>query len=255
MAWAVTGSEVVNNDSTAGSSYSLWGSLITAVDSIVVVIIATDNRTTTDGNTNDHQSLATTGSEVTWSKAYEFTNGQGGAASGACVSVWWSTPCPDLSLGSTSVTFSGSITKKAYCVRRFTTSAGATVSSVGTPQTLPNDGEDPGEMTLGSLPSAEHLWVRGIAAETNSDNSVTATGGGWVAMGGGSFGSTTGGGSAANMAVGGEYLIATATTATSNPTWVSADCASVLVALDEASATPASLPHLPFTQTSSLYQR
>jgi hypothetical protein len=241
VAIASVGAGLAANDSTAGTTWAIWGGFGTAVGDFVVAFIASDNVVTTDGNTNTHQSLVTDASEVTWTKVYEFTNGQGAANAGACLSMWLSTACPDTELGPTTVAFSGSLTKKAMVAQRFTVGAGNTLGiNAATPATLANDGADPGSLALGSLSNSEHLWVRGIAAETNSDNTVTPSTN-WTGIGGGAGGSTTGGGAAANMAAGGEYRILTGTTATSDPTWVSADCASILAAFDEVVGAAASL--------------
>lgn len=240
MAWGVgtAGSSSVN-DSTAATSYSPWAGLSTGIGDLILLVVATDNVQTTDGVTNLHTSVVTTASEVTWTKLSEFTNGQTGAGLGATVSLWISSPCPDTSVGLTTVNFASSITKKAMCWIGVSLPSGSTWQKAGTDQTRADDGIDPGSMTLGSLTSGEYLWVRGIAAETNADTAITASSG-WTPFGGGANASTTGGAAAANMAVAAEYDIATATTLTSDPTWTAADCASVLVALKELASTPIS---------------
>ena len=90
-------------------------------------------------------------------------------------------------------------------------------------------------MTLSGLTSSEYLWVRVTASETNSTTALTPTSG-WAALVGDQ---TTGGGGAANMAFRGEFDILTGTTNTSDPTFVNADCASILCALLE---TPGNQP-------------
>ncbi len=243
MAWAHVGPSHVNASTTAGSTYGIIGSGTSLDGGVAVLVCATDNITTTDGNTNNHTSVTTSSGE-TWTKVYEYTNGQGSAAAGATVSVWYAEiPAGQTSFTSVALNLSGSVAKHASIVGQFSrTSSTAVVSSVGTPQVLANDGADPGSMTLGSLANAEHLWVRGIAAESNTDTYLTASAGGWTSVVGapGSH-STSGGGGAANIAAGMEWLLATGTTATSDPSWVSVDMASVLIALDETPAA-ASVP-------------
>lgn len=236
MAWAAVGGGS-SNDVTAGTSYSLWGVLTAFTGEVLLLAVASDNVTTTDTNSNDHTGMSTTaGATVTWTKLYEYTNGQGGANSGVTVSLWAGVVVDDDAgtITNTTVTFSASLTKKAYAYERFTTSASAVVTEVGTRQVTAVDGNaNPGSLTLGSLSSREHLWFRGIGQETNSDTDMTATGS-WTRFAGGAAASTTGGGAAANIRCDIEWLISTATTATSAPTLgASCDNVSILVALDE----------------------
>ena len=64
---------------TIGSQYT--------VNDAIIVVFATDNVSTTDGQTSLHSSV-TDSDNNTYTKQCEFTNGQGAAAAGATVSIW-----------------------------------------------------------------------------------------------------------------------------------------------------------------------
>jgi hypothetical protein len=229
MAWAFVAGSGTGNHKTASTTWSIGTLSGLTAGEIIVLCLATDNIETGDGNTNNHQSISNT-SGATWEKIYEFTNGQGAAAAGATVSAW-RTVAPGSSISTNVINFSGSITAKAYIAARFAIGSGNLVGMPATPATRADDGVDPGSMTLSGLTSAEYLWMRVISGETSSTSQITATTG-WSVW---NFNQTSGGGSASNIAVRAEYRIATSSSETSDPTWTSADHASILFALSEES--------------------
>lgn len=216
---------IVNN-STDGTSWNA-GNLTAAADNLVVWCVASDNLTTTDGQTNDHTGV-TSDSGETWTKLGEFTNGQGSAAAGATVSLWY-TFALGATLTNVTISFSGSITKKAAGGRRFTVTSGSVALDDG-PITLADDNADPGSISVGSATNREKLFIRAIASETNSAVALTPTTS-WTVYG---SAQTSGGGSAANMAQRGEFRILTTGTAqATDPTFAAEDTASLAVALYE----------------------
>jgi hypothetical protein len=218
---------------TAGTSIVLSGVTYSAGD-IIVVVVAKDNASAVDGNTNEFVSCEdNSGGINVFTKAREFCNSQGGADGGAVVGVFWCKAAAGVGSGTITVNFSDTRTAKAISAWRFTVGAGNTLQQVGQSD-LANDGADPGSMSTSGLANVEHLHVRGIAAESSSTTVLTPTAN-FTALGGNQ---TTGGGAAANMAVRGEFRINTSAGETSDPGYTAADCASVLVAFAE--ITPAS---------------
>ena len=198
MAWGSLNTLGSNQNKTAGTSIVFTTSAAAEAGNVVVVIVAKDNTQTTDGNTSEVSSITDSAGGNTWTKAREFCNGQGATAGGATVSVWYSKLTNAIPSGGTiTANLANSITAKAISAWEFSIAAGATISIAGTPQDLANDGADPGSMTIGGLSSREYLFIRGIAAETNSTTALTPTAN-FTAFSGNQ---TSGDGAATNMAV------------------------------------------------------
>src|SRR5258705_4872390 len=202
----------------------------------VIVLVALDNVQTTDGNT----SLVSAVSDgvLTYTKIGEFTNGQGGAASGATIVAWYADGTVALAAsGTRTVTVThGSVTARAVAALAFNrTSVTLPVVTQGTPVTVADDGIDPSSIAISGLgASQEYLFIRAAALEAASGTSITPTGS-WNATKSATQG-TTGGSGVTNMSIAVEYQIATATSATSNPTVGAADGASIIFALGEISS-------------------
>lgn len=202
------------------------------VDNVGVIMIGVDNFQTTDGDEGAVTGVVDSAGN-TWTKALEFTNGQGAAQAGITCSVWYVKAGIELPLGGTiTASFSNPTSRDASCVRawEFTIGAGnvVTVEATGT---LANDGADPGSLDV-TTPNAEFLRLRVTALEIDSGAAVTATVG-WTNMV--STGSRTSGGvSDTNVKISSEYKISTETSSASNPTVDVADCASCYVAFKEA---------------------
>ena len=204
---------------------------------LVVAIVAVDNIQTTDGNSNTVVGITDSTGSNTWTKAREFTNGQGGAAAGACVAIFYSVLTSSLSSSNTvTVDFSGLPTNAAAITFwEFSKGAGTTISVNGSGD-LANDGADPGNITISGLSSKQYLFVRGIAAEQSIGSPFTNTASYTAFVSNG----TTGGGGASNMTVFGEWRILTGTGDSSDPSIsASSDCASTFVALSESGASAA----------------
>jgi len=228
---------------TAGTSYSpSYGTNASntySIGQLVVAAFAFDNLTGTDGDNSEITSIVDTAhASNTWQKAVEFTNGQGAAAGGATISIWYCVLSEAISLGQGFVvTFNGTVTAKVVSIRAFSIGAGNTVAVQGT-TTLANDAADAGSMTLSSLPSREYLFVRAVAIENNTSTPGTPETS-WTDLATNTVAGTTGGSAVSNMWIYAEYRIQTTTSVTSDPTTGAADCASVLVAFYETTAAAA----------------
>ena len=212
---------------------------------VLIVLGATDNVDTTDGVTTLHSSM-TDSQGNTYTKACEFTNGQGAAAAGATISVWYSKLTTQLVATTDSITLntSSAVTDKVInTLDEFTITSGNIVSVEGACQTLANDNADAGSQTISGLTSQEYLFVRGIATESNAALSMTATTN-YTLLPNDGCNNTTGGGEASDMGACGEFRIFTGTGDTSDPTLVDTtnDNASVYVALKEAAPPAVTCP-------------
>lgn len=216
-------------NSKASANNTIFNQAIAAsAGDLFIVIIAMDNVGTTDGDLSTVTSVVDQNSN-TYSKAAEFTNGQGSALAGATISVWYSILTNGVNgLGVMQAFYSGNSTAKGFHVARFTKGVGTTIG-IQTSTGLANDGADAGSITLSSLPSREYLFIRGCAIEAASATGTASTNFTNI----NAVVGTTGGGAATNMQVQSEYRITTTTSETTNPTTGSADIASVMIAFYE----------------------
>jgi hypothetical protein len=213
---------------TSSSSWSFAPSAALNAGELGVLVIAVDNLDATDGDFNVIQNV-TDSAGNTWQKAGEFTNGQGGAGNGATIAIWYTVASATLpTTGSITITLRAALTAKAAIGRAYSIAAGSSVLVAAT-ATRADDGVDPGLVSLSGLVSRGYLFVRGIASETSTTTALTPTSG-WTAW---QQAVTSGGGAATNMGARAEQLIATATSASSDPTLFAADHASLIVAFYE----------------------
>jgi hypothetical protein len=228
MAFSSLGTFASATHKVSSSSFSFAPSAALNAGELGVLVIACDNLDATDGDFDVVADVSDSAGN-TWQKAAEFTNGQGAAAAGATVAIWYTVATATLpTTGSITITFRAALTAKAIIGHRFAKAPGTTVRVAATANRA-DDGVDPGLISLTGLGSREYLFVRGIASESSTTTGLTATSG-WTAI----VGTVTlGGSSATNIGARAEYLIATATSVTSDPTLFAADHASVLVALYE----------------------
>jgi hypothetical protein len=152
------------------------------------------------------------------------------AGAGATVSVWYGKLGNPVQSNATTftATLAQAVTAKALIGYSFSIGAGHYVD-LGDGADRADDGADAGSLTLSNLPSRQYLFVRANAGE-GTDPGLGATSGppGWSTVPGIA---TSGGSAAPNIFAEFEFLIATATTATSDPSTAAVDQASVLVAL------------------------
>lgn len=237
MAFADKGT-IGANGSTVNNQASLTLTTATtniAAGDLVVLVVATDNNASADGADNVVASISD-GSANVYQRAASFANAQGAAQAGATVDIWFCNATVDRNTGSSIViTYNDATTKDATAVtgRCFTKANGFNAALEGTnsPSTLANDAADHGALDYTSA-NIECLRVRGIAAEVGNNTNLTATAS-WQAWANGNSATT---GTTGEMCARAEHRILTATSASSNPTYVAADCASLYVAFKEVAA-------------------
>lgn len=243
---------VANGAATAGSLAVGSGSFANKplAGQLLILIVAIDNDQTTDGDEVMVTSVTDNISGV-WLKGAEFTNGQTAAKAGTCCSIWYNVAASNWTNSTVTANFKSATARAAaMTMTGFVFGAGSTIAVEGTPGTLANDGADPGSLNV-TTANIECLRVRGISSETNSTTDITATSGSWTKF----LNTQTGsGGSAANQAVRGEWIISTGTGAASDPTFASADHASVYVAFREVVAVAGVPQRKPFNYQPFLAQ-
>ncbi len=220
------GTLLTANNNASSSSWAPTTSAALEVGNLGVCAIAIDNISTTDGNTNSVSSI-TDAAGNTWTKAREYTNGQGGAAAGATVAVYYTRATTQLNnAAAITFNFASAITAKAAKCYEFTLSNNVVVDGTGDEA---KDAADPGSLTATGANNVEHLWIRAIAAET--------TGTAWTATAGWTKVNATA--SAGAMSIAWEFKISTGTSSgASDPTFENVDSASVIVGLQENTPTP-----------------
>lgn len=237
MAFASVGTLGTGNSASSGTTVVITTSAAAESGNLVVVIVGKDNVQTTDGQTSEISSITDSAGGNTWTKAVEFCNGQGAADAGAVCSAWFSKITNTIaSGGSITATLSSSKVSKSLTAWELTVGAGNTISVAGTPQTLANDGADPGSQTISGLASKQYLVIRGAVKETNDAGAATATAGYTLFSDAiADDGTETG-----SIRTSGEFRILTGTGDTSDITLPSgsgsSDAASVYFALEEVSA-------------------
>jgi len=242
MAWGSIGDAGSGNNKISASVIAFIPIITIDVGTVLVIVVAKDNVQTTDGETNEITSADDdSGGTNVYTKVAEFTIGQGAAAAGATVAVFFCLVTTQLTTANTvAAHFSAAVTAKSITAWNFSIGAGAVVSrQVYT--TLANSAADPGSMDL-TPPNAEFLWVRAIALEgvVGTFTKTVAYTAAYTLSG------TTGGGATTNMSAGGEWRIFTGTTNPSDPTWQAADNASILCALVALVPPATHIPRRPF---------
>jgi hypothetical protein len=225
----------VGNVVTAQSktnSTTVNGTTVIDVDAgqLIVLIAASDNEDTTDGETSLHSTLTVDGHSAT--KLKEWTNTVGGASGdGTTVSVWMLVAPADIPSGATVLkTFNVGRDAKAITGYVFDVPSIAPLTLDGT-STLSADAAQPPSMSATATDSVYHLWVRGIALEGDDVTlGVLYTTPGWIAFDG--IGTSTGG-ATTNQSVRGEWKISegTASGNTKPALMASADSANVIVGI------------------------
>lgn len=225
--FASVGTVGTATEASSDNSITLTTSAV-PVGNLLVLAIAVDNNGTTDADHGEITGVTDSGGNV-WTKAREYTNGQGAANAGATISVWFAKVTTALGSGDAiTVALSTSKTAKAISAWEFSLSGSASTVSVESGTEEASDNADAGSLAISGLAPRNYLFLRAIAIEAGSANISAATA---------NFTQITqdgnGGGAASGMAVVGEFRILNGTGATSNPTLADTgrDNASVFVAL------------------------
>lgn len=201
-----------------------------------ICIAAVDN----DGDGTDTNDFA--GGNVDAANNTYFVGGEnevdpGSAQAGAAVEIIWTKATSNLIAGAT-MAFDLAAAKgsKAESCYQFTVPVGSTITMMGGLQagaTLEDSiaGTDVGPLTISGLPLGEYLFIRAWATENDTAESPTYTVG-WSSF---TAAGTTGSTNNTNMQITGEWIIATVTSATSDPTTTIAamDRASAMIALQQ----------------------
>lgn len=231
-AWTSVGSFGRFSQNASTTAWTVTSTATLEVGNVAVCIWASDNNG--DGtDTNDFTTMTDTAGN-TWVSVGENEANPGAKNAGAVVGIFYTLATVELSTGMyMTINNTTAETARAGTCHEFTVQSNAVVTSTGTEQKEDSTG-DAGPLTLGSLGSGEHLWIRGMAAETgNGDISIVSVS--WSKIAASNLDTGT---EATSMSAVGEYRILSATTATSDPTMndTTADRASSLIALNEAKA-------------------
>src|SRR5262245_30769103 len=131
MAWTFIGGNISTSSKAASSTITIAYSVPMSVGDVAVAFAVTDNIATGDGDQGDIVSIADSVGN-TYSKALQTTNGQGAAAGGVTVALYY---CKLTSAVTTSdtctITFNGSPVAKAFSVFQFTIGSGNSVTVAG----------------------------------------------------------------------------------------------------------------------------
>ena len=199
-----------------------------AAGDLGVIIVCGDNNQTGDGDEGMVTSVTDSAGNG-WVKAVEFCNGQGSAQAGSTCSMWFTNAKAALNTGGTiTANLSNAASRDAMCLAAwYYTKAAGTVAARAFSATLANDAADPGSLNVTTL-NKEYLRIRGISSELNSVTAitVTATWTSWALT-------VRSSNAAAAQTARAEHIISTATSAASDPTYASADHASVYAAFEE----------------------
>ena len=234
-AWSSLGTLGSNQSKTANqSSLVLTTSAAAEAGNVVVVAIACDNFGTTDADDGAVSSIIDSAGGNAWSKAREWTNGQGTAQLGATVSLWYSKLTNQINSGGTiTANFTNNTSRDATAITAWEFSIGAgNVVTVEATNVSVEDGADIGALDA-TTPNAEFLRMRAIAREKDIVDITTWTNtASWTDI---PRNGTTGAGTASNMSVLGEFRVSTGTGDSSDPTISGLqDGVTVYVALKEA---------------------
>lgn len=239
LAFKGTGSASTTFSTTANQASFILTTVTTigAVGDLAVMTYAVDNNATGDGDEGSVSGVVDSAGNTGWTKAIEFTNGQGSAQAGTCVGIWYCNLTAQLSVGATiTSTFTNAASRdaSAFNLTYFTMAAGSTAAVEGTPASLANDGVAAGSLDC-TTASISCIRIRATSSESSSVTAWTKTAAftAVLTQAVSNFGSTL-----VNQGIRGEYLISTATGQASAPTGGAGavDNASVYVAFKEVSA-------------------
>ena len=168
---------VQNKGSNQASTALTTATNAAAQNSLVVVMIAVDNYGTTDGDLSEVTGVVSSDGVNKWTKAVEFTNGQGTAQTGATLSIWWSFVKKAMPTSSTiTASFTQQNSRDAVAMTAWNFSVAAKYHPIitGTPAGLANDAADPGSLNV-TTGNISCLRVRGIATEQSTATALTQT--------------------------------------------------------------------------------
>lgn len=222
MAFASSGKITSQIHSTSSSTWTPYN-LTAAAGEMVLLMIAADN---SRGTTDDSTEIKNVTGGATWKKAYEYRYSAGSAGDGCIIGVWYCYVTTAFSSQAIEITFANAIVKKVATFWRFTCAA--------EPQVAAKTGygakaEDLNSLSVSGLGNAQYLFWRAHAGERGTF-SFQATSG-WTDV---TTNTTNNNDADTEIAIAGEFLLATATNATSSPkTFNYADHTDILIAFSE----------------------
>ena len=230
MAFASIGSIGTGTRTAAGTTTTITTSALANASDLVVVWIAKDNTSTTDGATSEVTNCTDSAGNQ-YVKAGEYTNSAGSANSGATVALWYCKLTSNLASSGTITVTHDSVTDVAISAWRFTMTSILRLASSATPVVSDTTAHGT-SIALSGLPSKEYLFVRATAIEDEVLTTDTATAS-YTASD--HLASTTAGAATGNIFLAGEFRILTGTGSTSAPTYTGAttQSATIFVAFDE----------------------
>jgi hypothetical protein len=232
MAITSVGTLGTQNDRSRQELHLTVGSTC-AVNDLVVIAVAKANTSTTDGATNEVQSVTDPTGANLWKKAGEYCNGQGSAGAGIVVAIWYSLITATISSGQKIYVFfdPGFRDRSAATAWRFTAGGDKAIAVVSPVQTAATDAGTAPSQSISGLSSKEYLFLRAEAAEETVVGTFTVSS---------SFTKLTAAveSDSNGAAINGEFRILTGTSATSAPSGTSAgkDRASLFIAMHETDA-------------------
>jgi hypothetical protein len=158
------------------ASIAMTTAAVAEAGKLAVVVVGCDNNGTTDADFSEISSIDDSAGGNVWTKAVEWTNGQGAAQAGCTVSIWYSVLANQIDSSGTitanitNPTTSGdALTISARC---FTVAAGKTVSVEAT-NVIADDNTIGGSSLDATTSNIECLRIRALSSE----NTSTATAG------------------------------------------------------------------------------
>lgn len=212
---------------TGGGNLVLTTSATVEANNYVVLIIAKDNAATVDGTTSEITGITDSAGNTYALLGARVNAGGGTAGVAAAVEIWGKRLSSQLNSGGTITIVKSTDVDAAVIGWEFT--VGADLEMAAAQQD--GEGGEPPALTFSGLSSAERLWLRAGAAESELTTAWTNTAS-YTDMG--VKESSTAGSADSNVSIRGEFIIATATGHTSDPSGgPNVDAAHVMVALQE----------------------
>ena len=209
------------------SSLTLTTTANIAAGSLVVVAVADDNRL---NNTDDNATASVTLAGFAMTRMNASSNLLA-AQAGTSISIWRRVaPIAIASGASIIATFTDATLSDATAMvaRHFSKAAGAVVSSAGSATSRHDTAADPASLDVATV-NIECIRIRAIASQVGNNTNLTPTAS-WTAWANGNSATT---GTTGEICCRVEHLISTDIGAASNPTYVSAICATTYDTLSE----------------------
>lgn len=221
------------NSAASGTTLVITTTATAEVGNEITVHTGFNNTSGTDADNSEITSIVDSAGN-TYAKLCEYTNGETGAGTGITASLYKARVTSQLSSGGTiTITYANTITARA--ARAWEWSATNALELVGTCQQAAGDNIDPPSQSISGLSSAETLFIRVIGEEEGSDDADLTVTTDYTVI---TMARELSTGASAGAKIFGEFIIATATGHTSNPSHTNdGDTANLFLALRESTGT------------------